>query len=139
MNGPRVLIVEDEPLTALALRELATHAGMDVVGTASSILGALDIVQGTQPELAIMDINLAGRRDGVAGAMLLRQQFGINVIFLTAQCDPATRARAALAEPLAFLAKPCSGKDLLEAMRIACARSPRPEPLAQRPAGTLLN
>ena len=119
MDMPRILIVEDDPLTTLALREIANYAGFEVVGTAATVIGAIDIAQWGEPDIAVIDVQLAGRRDGIAGALLLRREFGTQIIFLSAMADAATRARAAAAHPAAFLAKPCSAQALLAAIGAA--------------------
>jgi two-component system, response regulator PdtaR len=131
MNHPRILIVEDDPLTTLALREIANYAGFAVVGTAATVIGALDIAQSALPDVAVIDVRLAGRRDGIAGALLLRREFDIQIVFLSAHMDAATRARAAKARPVAFLVKPCSAQALLTAIHAAFDRA-RGVPSSQR-------
>ena len=44
--------------------------------------------------------------DEIEGAELLRQQFGIAVIFLTGEVDKATARRAASIDPAGYLIKP---------------------------------
>jgi DNA-binding NarL/FixJ family response regulator len=70
---------------------------------------ALRLAETTKPDLAIVDVRLAGPRDGIEGAELLRQQFGIPVIFLTGDIDEATARRASAIDPAGYLVKPVHG------------------------------
>jgi two-component system, response regulator PdtaR len=81
----KVLIVEDEPLIALSLRDVLTLAGFEVVGVAARVSDALTIAQNTPPDVTILDVRLAGKRDGIEGAVQLRRILNIPVVFLTAQ------------------------------------------------------
>jgi CheY-like chemotaxis protein len=66
-----------------------------VIGTAATVNDALCQAEITGPDLAIVDVRLPGDRDGIEGAKLLRQQFGIPVIFLTGEINKLTVQRAA--------------------------------------------
>ena len=118
MTG-RVLIVEDDHLTALSLRALLDLVGFEIVGTASRVKDALAQAEQTSPEMAIFDVRLAGKRDGIEGATLLRQLLDIPVVLLTARTDPETEARASIARPAAILQKPVPSKVFISAVRKA--------------------
>jgi two-component system, response regulator PdtaR len=51
-------------------------------------------------------IRLTGPRDGIDAAGEIHRRFGITSIFVTANTDAQTRARAAAVAPLGFLEKP---------------------------------
>ena len=91
----KVLILEDDVLVAWSLREVLSLTGYQVTGIAATVNDALCLAENTRPDLAVVDVRLAGNRDGIEGAQLLRQQFGISVIFLTGEVDQATARRAA--------------------------------------------
>ena len=121
MSNAKVLIVEDDAIEAMSMREVLTLVGVEVVGVASCVNDALCLAENTRPDLAIFDVRLAGRRDGIEGAMILRRAIGLPVIFVTGQSDPATIARAAEAEPIAFLSKPVRSQQLVAALENAIA------------------
>ena len=75
--------------------------------------------QETGSDLAIVDVRLPGNRDGIEGAELLQQQFGIRVIFLTGEIDKPTALRAAEINPAGSLMKPIHGGQLVELVRRA--------------------
>jgi CheY-like chemotaxis protein len=111
-NVLRVLVVEDEALIAMELESILEQQGHEVVDAVATEADAIAAARLTRPDLVLMDVRLARGGDGVATAIRLRQELGIRSIFITAQSDQLTRARAAAAEPAGFLGKPLS-PDLL--------------------------
>jgi two-component system, response regulator PdtaR len=113
---PRVLIIEDDPFIGRELQEAVAEAGYEVLGPARSMTAGLYLAQLKTPDLAIVDIGLAGTIDGIEGARALRLELGLPVIFISGHGDPKTRARAAEIHPAAFLEKPCSSQTVIEAI-----------------------
>jgi DNA-binding NarL/FixJ family response regulator len=111
-NVLRVLVLEDEALIAMELESILEQQGHEVVDAVATEADAIAAARLTRPDLVLMDVRLARGGDGVATAIRLRQELGIRSIFITAQSDQVTRARAAAAEPAGFLGKPLS-PDLL--------------------------
>lgn len=73
LSGLRVIIVEDEAMLALALEDMVGYMGCEVVGTASRLATALDLVAETAFDLAILDVNLNGARvDEAADIVIAR-------------------------------------------------------------------
>jgi CheY-like chemotaxis protein len=101
-----ILIVEDEFFIALDAQEQAEQLGHRVIGIAVSAEQALALIQGEKPDVVLMDIRLTGDRDGIDAAREIRERFGIQSIFVSANTDPSTRRRAEALGPLAFLEKP---------------------------------
>ncbi|MFZ0664942.1 MAG: response regulator, partial [Acidimicrobiales bacterium] len=60
----RVVIAEDEAIIRLDLKEILEQEGYEVVGEAARGDDALELVQQTQPDLAILDIKMPGM-DGI--------------------------------------------------------------------------
>src|ERR1044071_818409 len=56
--GKRVLVVEDEALLALEIAELLTDAGLEVVGPATSVAKALNLINNPGCDIVILDVNL---------------------------------------------------------------------------------
>jgi DNA-binding NarL/FixJ family response regulator len=118
----RILIVEDDYFVATALEQDLVDAGFEVVGIAVTAEEALHLADVHRPALAVMDIRLAGARDGIDAALELRSQFGLGCVFATAHGDKKTRGRAEKARPLGWLIKPYSTKSAVETIRAALAR-----------------
>lgn len=118
-SPPRILIVEDDYFVAIDLEHRLKEAGFAVVGVAACAEEALELAATEKPVLALMDIRIAGARDGIETAIELQKSFGIPSIFATAHGDEATRKRAEEAQPRGWLQKPYSSAALIEAVRSA--------------------
>lgn len=109
----KILVVEDDHLLALNLKENLEELGYDHVFTAHKADNALSIVEDCKIDLAIVDINLEGSRlDGVELVHRLRPIMDCPVIFLTSYNDEATRERAKAVHPAAYLIKPTTKEQL---------------------------
>lgn len=79
----KVLIVEDEFIVALHLKQMLTALGFEIVGIAPDTSSALEFA-GQSPDIALVDVNL---RDGPTGPKigeLLAREYGASVMFVTA-------------------------------------------------------
>ena len=118
-SPPRILIVEDDYFVAIDLEHRLQEAGFAVVGVATCFEEACELAASQKPVLALMDIRIAGARDGVETAIELQKLFRIPSIFATAHSDAVTRKRAEAARPAGWLQKPYSSSALLYAVRSA--------------------
>jgi CheY-like chemotaxis protein len=118
MTG-KILIVEDEPIVALDLQQELEEFGCEVVALSQSADEALMAVEETQPDLALMDLHIAGSLDGIQTARLLRDGYQVPSIFLTAYCDDATIARAVREMPYGYLTKPFQTRELKATLQVA--------------------
>jgi len=114
-----VLIVEDDYLIAMQTESALTDAGITVVGVASTAEEAVLLARQNKPVLAVMDIRLAGQRDGIEAAGDLFRELGVRCIFATAHDDQRTRSRAEPFAPLGWLAKPYTMASLIASVRQA--------------------
>jgi DNA-binding NarL/FixJ family response regulator len=116
-----VLIVEDDFLIGMQSKSALTDAGIDVVGIASTAEEAVLLARQHKPLLAVMDVRLAGQRDGIEAAGELFRELGVRCIFATAHDDQATRSRAEPFAPLGWLAKPYTMASLIALVRRSIA------------------
>lgn len=114
----KILIVEDELIIAHEIKRALTKLNYQVVDTVDCAEDAIAAVQEVLPDLVLMDINIAGKQDGIATATLLKKQFELPIIFLTAFSDEATIERAKTAEPYGFIVKPFDARDLKTTIEI---------------------
>ena len=115
----RILVVEDEPIIALDLRQRLELLGYVVAGVVDTGEEAVCKTADQVADLILMDINLAGEMDGVDAAHQIRREHPIPIIFLTASSSPATLERAKLTEPAGFLLKPFENRKLETIIPIA--------------------
>ncbi len=86
MTDKRILIVEDEFIVALNLRQIMSDMGFEVIGIAPDAATAERLAE-AKPDIALVDLNL---RDGPTGPQIgakLSQQHGTSVLFLTANAS----------------------------------------------------
>ena len=121
-KAARILIVEDDYLIALQAESALTDAGFNIIGVAATAEEALEVARTHRPVLAIMDIRLAGKRDGVDAAGDLFRELGLRCLFATAHEDRLVRARAEPFAPLGWLTKPYSMASLVNAVRESVSR-----------------
>jgi CheY-like chemotaxis protein len=73
MNGERILVVEDDYLTALEIARILREAGSEIVGPVGSLEDALNLATDAVFDAAVLDINLDGHRAyDVADVLSLR-------------------------------------------------------------------
>jgi DNA-binding NarL/FixJ family response regulator len=109
-TAPRVLIVEDDFVIALDVEAAVIHAGCDPIGPARRCSEAIELAEGA--DLVVMDLQLAGRRDGIEAAIEIERRFGIRSLFVSANCDVATMRRGEAAHPIGWLGKPFEPRQL---------------------------
>jgi DNA-binding NarL/FixJ family response regulator len=118
-SSSTILLVEDDYLIAMQVEIALSEAGFQLAGIASSAEEAIEMAVAHRPVLAIMDIRLAGQRDGIDAALVLFQDHDIRCIFATAHSDPHTSRRAEPAQPLGWLQKPYTMTSLVEEVQRA--------------------
>jgi diguanylate cyclase (GGDEF)-like protein/PAS domain S-box-containing protein len=120
MNG-RIMIVEDERIVALDLRQTLESFGHEVVMVASSGEQAVADGPALKPDLVLMDIHLDGPMDGTQAACAL-QKHNIPVLFLTAFASQTVLDLAERSSPYGYLVKPVETRSLQATVRMALAR-----------------
>ena len=121
-RSPKVLIVEDELITAKDLEHSLKDLGCQVVGIASSSEEAIAKAGLTQPDLILMDIVLAGPTDGVSTTQRIQSRYDIPVIYVTAYSDAQTVKRAMHSRPYGYVVKPFKEEQLRDAIKTALER-----------------
>jgi CheY-like chemotaxis protein len=94
MTQPKIMIVEDERITALDIKSKLNRFGFRDTFIVASGEEAIKKAEQQKPSLVLMDIVLQGEMDGVDAAAHIQNQLGIPVIFITAHGDAATASRA---------------------------------------------
>jgi len=107
----RILVVEDEPLTAFDNETLIESAGYEVVATRDNVADALATLDEGPVDLIIADVKLSGKRSGIDLAREAARR-GVPVLFATGHCPPEAAEVA-----IGCLMKPYSDKVLKEAIK----------------------
>jgi len=123
-TGPtKILIVEDEAIIAMEIRERLESRGWIVCGTAITGDEAVRLAETTCPDAVLMDITLKGGRDGFDTAREIRRRFGTPVVFITASLSTDVLSRIGESEPPNWVSKPFDEKELFAALEEAVALS----------------
>ncbi|WP_291710656.1 response regulator [Bradyrhizobium sp.] len=120
--GSGILIVEDDFLIAMQAEIALVDAGFSVVGVAAAADEALVLARERRPAIAVVDIRVAGPRDGIDAAGDLFRELGVRSVFATAHDDQQTRARAEPFAPLGWLTKPYTMASLINVIRAALSK-----------------
>lgn len=119
MDKTRVLIIEDESITALEIQKKLETWGYHVVGVAGSGEDAIEIARENKLDLILADIILKGDMDGVEAIEHIYEITDAPVIYLTAHADEKTFERAKETKPAGYVIKPYDEKELAFNMEIA--------------------
>lgn len=119
MASYKILIVDDEFVVGLDLKERLESIGYTVIGISSSGKDAISLCKKYNPDLVLMDIVIKGDIDGIDTAKMIKDQFNIPVIYLTAYADNRTIKDAMVTEPYGYLIKPVQERELKSAIEIA--------------------
>lgn len=117
----RLLIVEDEAIAAEAVCMAVTDLGHTVCGTARTEAEAVELAGRERPDVALMDVRLAGG-DGIEAARRLHANYGIRSIFLSGYATHSIMARITETYPLGIVNKPFSLTQLKLALDLAARR-----------------
>lgn len=138
----RVVIAEDEAIIRLDLKEILESEGYEVVGEAARGDEALNLVNETKPDLAILDIKMPGM-DGIEVARRVVAEHGVPVLILTAFSQRNLIEEARDAGVAAYLVKPFQSAEIVPAIEVALARfnehqaiEDEPVPPGEKPATT---
>ncbi len=134
-NRLRVLIVEDNRITARDLEETLKRRGFVVAGVAHSAAAVPDLVASANPEIALLNIDLDNASSGIGLAKLLREKHDIPVIFITGYSEEALYDQASEARPAGFIRKPFSDGELAACLEAVVERSVAHERLSDRLLG----
>ncbi len=106
------MVVEDEGVVAMAIRESLLGLGYEVPVVAMTGEDAVNRLLETEPDLVLMDIQLKGGASGIETAQRIRQRLDVPVIYLTAYSDAETLEQAQLTEPDGYVLKPFDERSL---------------------------
>lgn len=100
------------------IERILSNLGLVVIGEARSGDEILDFLETTElPDFILMDIGLAGDKDGIETAQIINSNYNIPIIFLTGNSDKSTLDRAHETNPIGFINKPIDETSLRSVMQ----------------------
>ena len=122
MTLPAVLVVEDERIVALQLKQQLMSLGYMVPAMVANGASALRHITESVPDIVLMDIHIEGSIDGIETASRIPPELDLPVIYLTAYSEDATLERARATKPYGYLIKPYSDRELHATIQMALER-----------------
>jgi len=119
MSKVKILVVEDEIVIADNICDSLDELGYEVFEPAINYTEAVEALENELPDIAMLDIQLAGSKDGIDLAWHIKENYNIPFIFLTSNADPRTVERAKKLTPPAYLIKPFVKDDLYTSIELA--------------------
>jgi response regulator NasT len=108
----KILIVEDEAISAMALKYTVERLGCTVVGEVDTGEAAIQAASEQRPDLVLMDTRLRTRMSGVEAANVIWKRFQIRSIFISAYSPAELEKDYRGALPFTLLVKPVLEEDL---------------------------
>jgi CheY-like chemotaxis protein len=123
MCKTRIILVEDDPITALGVQKMLENLDYEVIETFASGEDALKSINALNPDIILMDITLKGNIDGIEAAEIINRNFMIPIIYLTANTNYDTIQKAReTTKSYGYLLKPVRGIDLQWTINTALKR-----------------
>jgi PAS domain S-box-containing protein len=115
----KILVVEDESIVAMDIKNRLKRLGYDVPSIALAGEEAVEKAAKICPDLVLMDIKLKGEMDGIEAARQIHERLDIPIVYLTAFSDEDTLQRAKITGPFGYIIKPIEDRELHVALDIA--------------------
>lgn len=120
---PNILIVEDERVTALDIKNILLNLGYGVSGIVDSGEEAILKAGEWRPDLVLMDIVLKKKMNGIEAAKEIWSRFAIPVVYLSAFSGEDILEEAKLTEPFGYILKPYNERELKIVLQMALYKS----------------
>jgi response regulator NasT len=121
MAKARVLICEDEGLTALRLKTSLTRMGYEVVGEARNGEEGVAEAARLKPDAILMDIRMP-KLDGIAATERIMSERPTAIVMITAYSERELVEAALRAGASGYLVKPVSDDQIEPALEVALSR-----------------
>ncbi len=119
MSTIRVLIIEDDPIIAEDIKEMLTTVNYSVVGIGYAKEDAIELIDKTNPDLILLDINLSGNYEGFEIANYINKSRKIPFIYLTSYSGKEILDKAKNTMPMGYIVKPFNERELYSTIEIS--------------------
>jgi len=121
MTQPKIMVVDDEPIIRMDLREMLENEGYQVIAEAKNGEEAVSLAHHHKPDLIIMDVKMPVL-NGIKASSIIRSFSDSSILLLTAYSQKELVQDARKAGVTAYLVKPVSEDDLIPAVEIALSQ-----------------
>ena len=119
MSKEKILIVEDDEVTAMHLKMALQKLEYEVVSIAENTIQARNKIKIYEPDAILLDISLQESTDGIDLASYIRSKHSIPFIYLTSHAEDEILDEAKVTEPYGYIVKPFDPKSLHSTIKMA--------------------
>ena len=119
MSKEKILIVEDDEVTAMHLKMALKKLEYDVVSIAENTIQARNKIKIYEPDAILLDISLQESTDGINLATYIKSKHAIPFIYLTSHSETEILDEAKVTEPYGYIVKPFDAKSLHSTIQMA--------------------
>ncbi|MEN6394490.1 MAG: PAS domain S-box protein, partial [Anaerolineaceae bacterium] len=119
MTNETILVVEDNSIIAAHLQRVLQGFGYNVPRTVTTGEAAVQAANEIKPDLALVDIQLAGKMDGIEASRIMQSNQDMPIVFLTAYAEDERLEQAKLTQPYGYLVKPVQERELYATLEMA--------------------
>ncbi len=113
----KILIVEDETVSALLFKKILEMEGHSVCGIAASGPEAIELASLHQPDYILMDVRLTGPMSGIEAAMEIVKKQDSKIIILSGYSFDELSDELSSLNPLAVFTKPVGMEQLRSVLK----------------------
>ncbi len=124
MAKARIMVVDDESIVRMDIREILLEQGYEVVAEASDGEAAIAQALAHRPDLIVMDVKMP-KMNGLKAGRIIYQKASIPLLALTAYSHGELVDEAKTSGIMAYLVKPVTESDLIPSLEIALAQADR--------------
>ena len=118
----RILVVDDEPIIRMDLKEILLENNCIVVAEASDGETAINLARSTMPDAVLMDIKMPGHMDGLEAARIIIEEEICPVVMLTAYNQKELIEQSTAVGVYGYLVKPIKESEVYPALKVAVAK-----------------
>lgn len=119
MSREKILIVEDDEVTAMHLKMTLQKLGYEVLPIAENSIQARNKIKIYEPDAILLDISLQESTDGIELASHIKSKHSVPFIYLTSHVEEDILDEAKVTEPYGYIVKPFDPKSLHSTIQMA--------------------
>ena len=119
MQKHKIIIVEDDEITALNLKLSLEKHNYEIIAICDNAIDAKETMKTIKPKIIIIDISLQESNDGIELARTIKKKYGIPFIYLTSYSDDTIISKAIKTEPYGYIVKPFDPSSLHATIQMA--------------------
>jgi two-component system, response regulator PdtaR len=122
-EGLNIVVIDDEPITRMDLKEILESKGCNVLGEAGDGFDAIELCRKNNPDLVLLDVKMPFL-DGISAAKIISDEgLADTIVLLTAYNEKEFIEGAKKSGVGGYLVKPIDEKSLMPCIELAVARS----------------